>query len=669
MKQKLPLFFVLCIFISTMSFAQEKAPVKYGKISPEDFNKKVYALDSNASAVVIADIGSSQIVGNNKGWFSLEFEHYKRVHILNKNGYDAADVSVALYTNGDDEEKLDKLKAVTYNLENGKVVETKLDVKNAVFKDKLSKNLVVRKFTFPNIKEGSIIEFEYTKTSDYLQNLEPWEFQGKFPRLWSEYNLRLPAFFSYVFLKQGYRRFDIEDRKDNRQPFTIRDNGGTRSSETYGFTSNVTDYRWVLKEIAPLKEESFTSTLDNHIQKIEFQLTEQKDPLTYHRYMETWQKLAEDLLKADYFGSQLSRDNGWMKDYTDDVIKGTSSQMEKAKKIYAFVRDNYTCTNHNSFVMRQNLRTVAKGRNGNVAEINLLLTAFLRHEDIIADPVILSTRSHGYTYELYPLPDKFNYVICKVNIDGKDYYLDASEPQLGFAKLSYECYNGHARVIDPMATAISFQSDSLQENSLTSVFMIADTKGGFEGSIQHTAGYYESNSLRKRVKESGKDNLFAEVKKAFTGEIEITEGEIDSLNLYEEPVTVRYHVKMNNENEDIIYFNPMMGEAMKDNPFKAAERFYPVEMPYTIDDTYLLRLSVPEGYKVDELPKQMLVKLNEDNEGMFEYRISESGGVVSMRSRLFIKRTFFQPDEYENLREFFNLVVKKHAEQIVFKKK
>jgi len=669
MKQKLPLFFVLCIFISTISFAQEKAPVKYGKISPEDFNKKVYALDSNASAVVIADIGSSQIVGNNKGWFSLEFEHYKRVHILNKNGYDAADVSVALYTNGDDEEKLDKLKAVTYNLENGKVIETKLDVKNAVFKDKLSKNLVVRKFTFPNIKEGSIIEFEYTKTSDYLQNLEPWEFQGKFPRLWSEYNLRLPAFFSYVFLKQGYRRFDIEDRKDNRQPFTMRDNGGTRSSETYSFTSNVTDYRWVLKEITPLKEESFTSTLDNHIQKIEFQLTEQKDPLTYHRYMETWQKLADDLLKADYFGSQLNRDNGWMKDYTDDVIKGTSSQMEKAKKIYAFVRDNYTCTNHNSFVMRQNLRTVAKGRNGNVAEINLLLTAFLRHEDIMADPVILSTRSHGYTYELYPLPDKFNYVICKVNIDGKDYYLDASEPQLGFAKLGYECYNGHARVIDPMATAISFQSDSLQENSLTSVFMIADTKGGFEGSIQHNAGYYESNSLRKRVKESGKDNLFAEVKKAFTGEIEITEGEIDSLNLYEEPVTVRYHVKMNNDNEDIIYFNPMMGEAMKDNPFKAAERFYPVEMPYTFDETYLLRLSVPEGYKVDELPKQMIVKLNEENEGMFEYRISESGGVVSMRSRLFLKRTFFQPDEYENLREFFNLVVKKHAEQIVFKKK
>jgi hypothetical protein len=34
-----------------------------------------------------------------------------------------------------------------------------------------------------------------------------------------------------------------------------------------------------------------------------------------------------------------------------------------------------------------------------------------------------------------------------------------------------------------------------------------------------------------------------------------------------------------------------------------------------------------------------------------------------------ITRTLYMPDEYESLREFFNLVVSKHNEQIVFKKK
>ena len=118
------------------------------------------------------------------------------------------------------EEELVTLKAVTYNLENGKVVETKLETKSAVFKDKINKNLVVKKFTFPNIKEGSIIEYEYKLNSDFIFNLQPWDFQGEYPCLWSEYNVSLPEFYYYVTLTQGYQPFYIKDRKDRRDNFT-----------------------------------------------------------------------------------------------------------------------------------------------------------------------------------------------------------------------------------------------------------------------------------------------------------------------------------------------------------------------------------------------------------------------------------------------------------------
>ena len=148
--------------------AQDKAPVKFGKISADDFKTTVYDIDSSASAVVIADIGSSRIEGNNKGWFSIEYRHFKRMHILKQSAYDLGNVEIPLYIDGNDEEVLEGLKAYTYNLVNGKVEETKLDVKNSVFKDKLTKNHVVKKFTFPSIREGSIIEFEYTVKSDFL---------------------------------------------------------------------------------------------------------------------------------------------------------------------------------------------------------------------------------------------------------------------------------------------------------------------------------------------------------------------------------------------------------------------------------------------------------------------------------------------------------------------
>jgi hypothetical protein len=74
-------------------------------------------------------------------------------------------------------------------------------------------------------------------------------------------------------------------------------------------------------------------------------------------------------------------------------------------------------------------------------------------------------------------------------------------------------------------------------------------------------------------------------------------------------------------NEDIVYFNPITPhDAEKENPFKAVQRIFPIEMPYCTNKTYILNMQVP-GYKVDELPKSARVALN-DNEGMFQYLIS-----------------------------------------------
>jgi hypothetical protein len=187
--------------------------------------------------------------------------------------------------------------------------------------------------------------------------------------------------------------------------------------------------------------------------------------------------------------------------------------------------------------------------------------------------------------------------------------------------------------------------------------------------MQQTPGYYESNELRDRVKEKGQEQLQKDIKKAFGAEIVISNFGIDSLDKYENELGIHYDFDIKDEKEDIMYLNPLFGEGYKENPFKSAERFYPVEMPFAMDETVNLQLEVPHGYVVDELPQSVIVKLNEQDDGMFEYRISQSGDNISLRSRVRFRRTFFMPDEYVTLREFFNLIVKKQAEQIVFKKK
>lgn len=650
-------------------FAQEKTNVKFGNVKADDFRTTSYALDSSAGAVVIADIGDTKIVGNTKGWFSWEHVRFRRVHILNKSAFDISTVTIPLYSNGDEEEELVNLKAYTYNLDNGKVVETKLDTRKVVFKDKISKNSVLRKFTLPDVKEGSIIEFQYTIKSDFLFNLQPWEFQGGYPRLWSEYSVRIPQFINYVFLMQGYLAPHIRDKKDGTDHFTITSSEGTRAAERYSFTAGITTYRWVMKDVPVLKEESFTSSIDNHISKIEFQLSEYKEPLQYRNIMGSWPSVAKKLREASYFAGDLDKNNGWIGDMIDPIIKSGADQLTIARKIFEYVQKNFTCTSRAGLYANENIRTVGKNKRGTVGEINLLLTAMMRYARIQADPVILSTKSNGYTYALYPLIDRFNYTISRIVVNDKSYFLDATNPQLGFGYLSPECYNGHARVIDENATPIDFLSDSLLERKLTSVLMINDEKSGMLGTVQKTPGYYESLVLRRKIRDAGLAGYATELQKSFTSEIKIDEPQVDSMDLLDMPVKLQYAFSMPESDEDIMYFNPMMTEAWKENPFKAANRFYPVEMPYTFDETYLLRMDVPKGYDVEELPTQMRMKLNENDDGFFEYLITNSNGVISMRTRLRMSRSYFMPEEYEMLREFFAMVVKKQGEQIVFKKK
>ncbi len=650
--------------------ANEKSNVKFGKISPEDFNVK--EIDTGTAAVVIADMGSSSFEGNSKGWFTLIYKHYKRIKVLNKNGVDAADMKIYLYSDGTDEERLLDLKGYSYNLENGKVTETKLDG-NAVFKDKLNKHLVVKKFTMPNVKEGTIIEYSYTISSDFLFNLQPWEFQGAYPRLWSEYNVRIPQFFNYVFLKQGYQPFYIEDGKQGFQSFNVVvSDDPTSRSQTYNINGNVSDLRWVMKDVPGIKAEKFTSTLENHLAKITFQLSEYRFPeQPVKPIMGNWFSMAESMLKRDDFGAALDKSNNWLDDDMKKICGDGTSKLEKAQKIYAFVRDNFTCTDHSAQFMTATPKQTFNKHNGNVADINLLLVTMLHHEGIAADPVILSTRDNGLTNEMYPIMDRFNYVICQAVIDDKPQYLDASRQYLGFARLSSDCYNGHARVVNAtLPRAIYFYPDSLLERKATSVFIFNDEKdkGKMKGAFQTSLGYFESVNTREDLKAKGKTDFFKKIKSAYSFDITIDNPEVDSTKTKDDPLTMKYNFSFDKPEDGVLYINPMMAEGIKENYFKAAHRFYPVEMPFAMDETYIFDMEIPEGYVVEELPKPARVNFN-DQDGSFEYLIDQNSGHVRLRSRLRINKATFMPEEYDSLREFFGYVVKKHAEQVVLKKK
>jgi transglutaminase-like putative cysteine protease len=652
--------------LTLYALAQKKDNTRYGKISPEDFKNTRFELDTGAHAVVLADIGSSNFEPEHER-FRLVYKRLCRVKILDKTGYEAANRSIYLYHKGAEEEKVSALKAATYNLENGKVVTTDMD-DNSVFTQDLDKNHRVQKFTLPAVKEGSIIEFTYTITSPFIFNLQPWAFQGEYPELWSEYSVGIPQFYDYIFIAQGFYKLESKPRTDALKTFGFDyakegPYGGTLESERVTVTANVSTYRWIARDVPALKEEGFTTTLGNHITRIDFQLSATKSAEGEVKpVMATWSKLAQDMMKDDDYGAALDKNNGYMGDVVSTLTAGAASDKDKARNIYYYVRNNYTCTDHSALYLDKPLKTVFTSRNGNITDINLLLVAMLRKAGLTAYPVLLSTRSNGYATQ-YPMVTRFNYTIARVELAADTVYLDAAHP-LGFGRLHASCYNGAAHVLDTAGTAVRFNPDSLQSQQTTSIFLVAGD-GGMKGTYQQWLGYKDSYDLRNEVFSTGKDAYFKSLSKTYS---RLSNQEINNLDSLETTANVKFDFEWQPGNDDILYFNPMMGQGIQANPFKASQRLYPVEMPGKTDHTYVLQMDIPSGYEVEEMPKSAMAKLNE-KDGLFQYFIDKVGNGIQLRCRIKLDRTYFPPEEYENLRSFYDLIVKKQSEQIVLKKK
>ncbi len=664
--------FVFFLLPETQIFAQKKKEpvVKVGNIAPADFDPAIHAFDSTSDAVVLYDKGTSYFRESSNGWFQLIFERHQRIKIINKNGMGAANFIIQQYRDSKSEERLEKLRAYTYNLEAGKVVETKLSDKD-IYKDQYDKYYSHTKFGLPNVKEGSIIEVAYTIVSDFLFNLRSWEFQGKYPRVYTEYVTRIPDFLVYVSSAQGQYQLE-RSTKSMPHNYNMISRGESAASSSSRFTlpANDNEISLKLKEVPAMKSEPFTTTTDNYISRISYQLSEYRFPgQAVEPVMQSWPKVAEGLMKDEEFGAALTKSNNWLNDDIKTITANATTDLDKAKALYNYLRDKFSLKSEGGKYMTDNPKNIWKNMKGNTADANLMLTILLRTAGFNANPVLLSTRDNGFTNEVYPLINEYNYVASKLTIDNKAYYLDATNPMMGFGHLPLECYNGHARLITTFPTAELLLADSIRENKTTIINLFMDNEKPWEGSVKSRLGYYESLHLREEIKGSGMEGVQTGIKNALPAEVEMTDLKVDDEKDYDKPVSVSYLLKMEgSSDEDVIYLNPLMGEKTKENLFSAAERKYPVEMPYAFKETIITNVKVPDGYTVDEMPKSARVKL-EDDMGQFEYIIQNQDGTIQLRTILELRKANFEPDHYQILREFYIYVVNKHGEQIVLKKK
>jgi len=630
----------------------QKAPIKFGQITKADLLNNVYTPDTSAPAVVLCDYGYF-----NENRFNTV--RILRIKILKKEGYVWANQSFNLDSKTD-------IRGVTFNLENGEIIETKLK-NESIFKTRIFENYYEMRVAMPNVKVGSIIDIQFM----YDGIPSAWDFQQEIPVVYSELNIEPSIYVKFNKNYFGYIPLDVS-----------------------------TGSRWVLSNAPAFKSEPFMTSSKNYRTRLEFDLEEVKIPSStrtytgngnyvqslntelYQTYAKTWESVRDLLYEKNYvgqwgyaaflfdhFGFALENDSyltGIAKDIKskslnlDETIKAAYDYTKQIKwdKTSRFLAEN-TFLN-NAFI---------EGK-GNSADINLALVQLLRKLGLDAGPVVLSTRENGRLSEFHPSINKLNYVIAAVFTEKDTILLDATEENCPYYLLPMRALNGQGQFMDKKRTSwISLEADKKDKQMVIFTLSIEDDMS-LKGKLAYSMGDYAALDFRNSYDEFNSDDEYlTDFKKGKKG-LKVVSHKIDNLDSLYKTVNEEFEVVINNAISDIdgeLYITPLLFEQMKENPFKISDRKYPIDFGYLRDKTIIVTYSFPQGYTVVNLPANIVAKLP-GNSASLTCKSTVTEGKITIIYKININKSLFVQPEYADLREFYNQVVAKSAEPIVLKR-
>lgn len=667
----LRLLFLLLLVQQTVVGAKE---VKFGKVSKEEVSATQHAMYPGANAAILH---KNEWVRYNyqyeTGWSLVREVHY-RIKIYNREGFDWATLQVPLYAGGNNREDISGVKGFTFNIVDGKVVDTKLK-NDGVFIEEVNEYRSKASITMPEVKEGSVLDIEYKIVSPMYWSVDEFKFQYNIPVDYAQVRLEIPEYFLFKQYSRGFHPIKFDQSQENRSmnvSYRSSDQMGrlgrtTHKSGTLNFVENV--YTMEVSNIPALLDEKYTSNIDNFRSSIKFELASTRFPNEpFKNYSLTWEDVAKSIYDYDSFGGELNRKNYFDKD-VDQIIQGLSSDSEKAMALFQFVK---TKMNWDNFVgvgcSSQGIRKAYKEGKGNVAEINLMLTAMLRYAGLNANPVLVSTRSNGIP--LFPTSDGFNYVVSGLQLDNGLILLDATEKNAFPDILPMRALNWFGRLIreDGTSREVNLMPKT---KSLDAIMLSVDLNE--DGSIQgRCRQQYTANNafiFRENFGEGSEDTYLDELEKRY-GDLEISDFELQNQYELSKPIVQTFTYTKESAYEKIagkLYLSPLFHLTTSENPFKTEKREFPVDYGYPWADKYIITINIPEGYAVESVPEPIAVALPE-NLGQFKYNISAENNMINARVETELNTPVIPADYYLDLKEFYAHIIKKEAEKVILTK-
>lgn len=640
-------FLVIIVFVQ-FTFSQD---YEFGEVSKEELLEKVYAKDSSANAVVLYK-NQNTFFNANSGGVKLVTKIHERIKIYNKEGFYKATISMNLFKSRTTRERVSKIKAYTYNLENDKVVKTELD-KDQIFKSEFSYNYNQVKFTMPNVKEGSVIEFEYRVESPFYFNIDEFRFQYDIPIKKLKAEIRTPKGYNFDAKPKGFISF---------YPMRSIERDGR-----LGMSVDILKYK--LEDVPALKEENYVNNINNYRAGVIFELVSENRPGSSPKfYSRTWGDVAQRIGNTDDYEDDLDKTKSF-DDSLDALIASKEGEVEKMKAIFKHVKETIKWNGIDGWSFQKGIKKALKEKKGNAADINLTLVAMLRYGGIDANPLVISTKDN--LVPIFPTIDRLNYVIAYAVIGDEEYFLDATDEFSDINVLPLKDYNWKGVFVDNTKMVWKRVDLAQPEFGVSQYVLTAslDEEGVIQGNLKSRHTNHKAYMFRKNFKDQDLD-AFVTNKEELLENIEISNYEAKNTDDYEGYVSESFEFYKESGADIIdgkIYIEPFLFFKTIENPFKSEKREYPIDFGYRMKDRYMVNITLPEGYIVESSPKPIVVKIPGDL-GEFKFLPNIVGNKIQLSVSLELYNAIIGAENYLFLKEFFNQMINKGKEQIVLTK-
>ena len=459
MKLNLLQLFVLLFWPACMMMAQDKVNMKFGKPTKEEMQMTTYEAEPDAEAVVLCRLTDVEYSIQQTGYL-VDYREKVRIKVLKPSGVRYAKVVVPFLKNTPidnrnssskkvlkvdatdnnsvsssfeeqagamttadldrySEESVEDVKATAYNLQGSKVVKSVLR-KGAFVETKIDDQHYQVEFTVPDVKEGTVIEYEYTLHSELFWLLHDWFAQCEIPVVYAKLDMNIPRYLLFNLEEHGVQRL-ITSCESGTMRFKLESD--PLAAQTVVPSNH---YISVGRNLKGMKQGNGVWSMQDNCAGITALLKHYSmRGAAVVDYTRTWEQIDEMVLKSDDLGKQLQEHSPLAAELKEAKIEEIADMRQRAEAVAKLVLSKVEWNGRYEMSPANTEETLKNGGGSNV-DINMLLLQSLQDVGLNAAPVMLRMRNQGVLTMDYPSVQKYTTFIVGVVLPQGNLYLDAS---------------------------------------------------------------------------------------------------------------------------------------------------------------------------------------------------------------------------------------------------